>query len=253
MIKAGILGGGQLGRMLLQAAINYPVETFVMENDLECPAAHLCHHFIKGDITNFDDVYAFGKQLDVITIEIENVNVEALFRLEEEGVMVYPKPAALAIIKNKILQKNFYKEHSIPTSEFIITNVKSDLQSQTAFLPAVHKLANGGYDGKGVVSINTQADAYTGFDEPAILEKKIRIKSELAVIIAVNEKGDTAIYPPVDMVFDPLLNMLSHQVSPAEVDEKVFWKAEAIALRVVKELKSPGIFQENIFELFHAN
>lgn len=253
MIKAGILGGGQLGRMLLQAAINYPVETFVMENDPECPAAHLCHHFTKGDITDFNDVYTFGKQLDVITIEIENVNVDALCKLEQEGVTVYPRPAALTIIKNKILQKKFYKEHGIPTSDFIITDNQNDLQMHSAFLPAIHKLAYGGYDGKGVVSINTPADAGTGFDAPAVLEKRIKIKSELAVIIAVNEKGETAIYPPVDMVFDPVLNLLSHQVSPAEVDEKVFWKAEAIALRVVKELKSPGIFAVELFADLDGN
>ena len=253
MIKAGILGGGQLGRMLLQAAINYPVETFVLENDAECPSAHLCHHFIKGDITSFDDVYAFGKDLHVITIEIENVNVDALLKLEEEGVVVYPKPSALSIIKNKILQKNFYKEHNIPTSEYIVTNNRDELHGHSSFLPAVHKLAYGGYDGKGVISINKPADAVTGFDEPAVLEKKVKIKSELAVIIAVNEKGETAIYPPVDMVFDPLLNLLSHQVSPAEVDEKVFWKAEAIALRVVKELKSPGIFAVELFADIDGN
>lgn len=253
MIRAGILGGGQLGRMLLQAAINYPVETFVMENDAECPSAHLCHHFIKGDITNFDDVYAFGKLVDVITIEIENVNVEALIRLEGEGVAVYPTPAALSIIKNKILQKNFYREHNIPTSEFVITKERSDLLQHSAFLPALHKLANGGYDGKGVIAINSPADASTGFNAPAVLEKKVMIKSELSIIIAVNEKGETAIYPPIDMVFDPNLNMLSHQVSPADVDENVFWKAEAIALRVVKELKSPGIFAVELFADLNGN
>ena len=110
MYKVGILGGGQLGRMLLQAAANYPVETYVMENDAACPAAHLCHQFIKGDIRNFDDVYAFGKGLQALTIEIESVNVEALERLEAEGVRIYPKPAALKIIKNKITQKQFYSE-----------------------------------------------------------------------------------------------------------------------------------------------
>ena len=253
MIKAGILGGGQLGRMLLQAAINYPVETFVLENDADCPAAHLCHHFTKGDKTNFEDVYNFGKTLDVITIEIENVNVEALTKLEEEGVTVYPKPAALTIIKNKILQKNFYKQHDIPTSDFIVTNNRAELQMHSSFLPAAHKLAYGGYDGKGVVLIERPQDAGMGFDAPAVLEKKVKIKSELAVIIAVNEKGETAIYPPVDMVFDPNLNLLSHQVSPADVDEKVFWKAEAIALRVVKELKSPGIFAVELFADLDGN
>src|SRR5690349_24974657 len=114
MLKAGILGGGQLGRMLLQAAANYPVETYLMENDSEAPAAHLCHHFTKGDIRNFDDVYNFGKGLDAITIEIESVNTEALEKLEAEGVRVYPKPSALRTIKNKIRQKEFYQHHKIP-------------------------------------------------------------------------------------------------------------------------------------------
>ena len=115
-MKIGILGGGQLGRMLLQAAANYPVETYVMENDAECPAAHLCHQFTKGDITNYDDVYNFGKQLDAVTIEIESVNAEALQKLEEEGIAVYPKPSALATIKNKILQKQFYESINVPSS-----------------------------------------------------------------------------------------------------------------------------------------
>ena len=127
MKKIGILGGGQLGRMLLQAAANYPVETFLMENDGNCPAAHLCHHFIKGNISNFEDVYNFGKGLDALTIEIESVNVEALEKLEQEGVKVYPTPAAIRIIKNKILQKQFYQNNEIPTSEFHITQNQTDL------------------------------------------------------------------------------------------------------------------------------
>ena len=138
MKKAGILGGGQLGRMLLQAAANYPVETFVMENDDNCPAAHLCHHFTKGDISNFEDVYNFGKGLDVLTIEIESVNEDALEKLESEGVIVYPKPSALRIIKDKILQKQFYDQHQVPTSPFIITRSKEDLKQHESFLPAVH-------------------------------------------------------------------------------------------------------------------
>src|ERR1700710_1119962 len=155
MKKIGILGGGQLGKMLLQAAANYPVETFVLENDSECPSAHLCHHFIKGDITNFDDVYNFGKGLDAITIEIESVNEDALLKLEEEGVKIYPKPAALKIIKNKILQKQFYKENEIPSSDFIVTQNLNELNQHIAFLPAVHKISMGGYDGRGVQVIKT--------------------------------------------------------------------------------------------------
>ena len=247
MKKIGILGGGQLGRMLLQAAVNYPVETFVMENDPECPAAHLCHHFIKGSITDFDDVYNFGKGLHAITIEIENVNVEALEKLEMEGVKVYPKPSALKTIKNKILQKQFYKTHQIPTSDFIITNNVIEVNGQEHFLPAVHKIGEGGYDGKGVQVIRTKQDIAKAFNAPSVLEKMVNIQQEIAMIVAVDTKGETVLYPPVDMVFDQDLNLLSYQISPAELPEKIFWKVEAISIAVVKALKSPGIFAVELF------
>lgn len=247
MKKAGILGGGQLGRMLLQAAANYPVETFVMENDAHCPAAHLCHHFTLGDITKYEDVYAFGKNLDVLTIEIESVNEDALEQLEKEGVKVFPSSAALRTIKSKILQKEFYKAHQIPSSEFVVTQNLEQLKEQASFLPAVHKLASGGYDGRGVQVIKQANEITLGFDAPAVLEKMVHIKKEIAIMIAVGADGDTAIYPPVDMVFDPRLNLLNYQISPAELPEKVFWRAEAIALKVVKELKSPGIFAVELF------
>lgn len=245
--KVGILGGGQLGRMLLQAAINYPVETFVMEKDEHCPAAHLCHHFTKGDISNFEDVYAFGKGLDALTIEIESVNAEALEKLEAEGISIYPKPGALKIIKDKILQKQFYKINQIPSSEFIITQNKSELQQHLNFLPAAHKIAMGGYDGRGVELLKTNADIERGFDAPAVLEKLVAVKKEIAVIVAVDNNNNTAIYPPVDMVFDNMLNLLDYQVSPASLAEKVLWKVEAVALKVVKDLKSPGIFAVELF------
>lgn len=178
MKKVAILGGGQLGRMLLQAAANYPVETFLMENDENCPAAHLCHHFTKGDIRNFDDVYNFGKGMDAVTIEIESVNEDALEKLEKEGVLVYPKPGALKIIKNKILQKQFYKANEIPTSDFVITERKLDLNEHINFLPAAHKIAMGGYDGRGVEILKTAQDFERGFDAPAVLEKLVSIKKE---------------------------------------------------------------------------
>ena len=247
MLKVGILGGGQLGRMLLQAAANYPVETFVMENDTECPAAHLCHHFTKGDIKNFDDVYHFGKQVDALTIEIESVNEDALEKLESEGVKVYPRPSALRIIKNKIAQKQFYKERGIPTAAFVVTENIKALESHEDFLPAVHKIAMGGYDGRGVQVIKSKDDFAKGFDAASVLEKMVNIDKEISLIVAINEKGETALYPAVDMVFDPYLNLLDYQMSPATLPEKVLWKIEAIALKVVKELKSPGIFAVEMF------
>src|SRR6185312_12197181 len=139
-MKVGILGGGQLGRMLLQAAANYVVETFVLENDENCPAAHLCTHFVKGDIKDFDAVYNFGKQVDALTIEIEAVNIDALEKLESEGLKIYPKPSAIRIIKNKITQKDFYKSNEIPTPSYIITQNLNELKNNKDFLPAVHKI-----------------------------------------------------------------------------------------------------------------
>jgi 5-(carboxyamino)imidazole ribonucleotide synthase len=247
MQKTGILGGGQLGRMLLQAAANYPVETFVLENDAECPAAHLCHHFTKGDIKDFDAVYNFGKGLDAITIEIENVNVEALEKLEAEGVRIFPKPSVLAKIKNKILQKQYYQQYEIPTAEFVITKSLEELDSRKNFLPAVHKLGEGGYDGRGVQILESINDLEKGFDKPSVLEKRLLIHKEIAQIVAINEKGETAIYPPVEMLVDPVLNLLDYQLCPAEMDMKTLWKVEAIAMTVARNFKSPGIFAVEMF------
>ncbi|MEO5946877.1 MAG: 5-(carboxyamino)imidazole ribonucleotide synthase [Chitinophagaceae bacterium] len=247
MQRIGILGGGQLGRMLLQEAANYPVETFVLENDDECPAAHLCHHFTNGDIKNFDAVYNFGKGLDAITIEIENVNVEALERLEEEGVKVFPKPSVLKTIKNKILQKQFYEQHQIPSPKFIVTNNTAELNQQEEFLPAVHKIGEGGYDGKGVQLLNTKEDLEKGFDAPSVLEKMVNIHKEIAQMVAINAKGETALYPPVEMLFNHQLNLLDFQLCPAELEQKTLWKVEAIALAVVRNFKSPGIFAIEMF------
>lgn len=247
MKKAGILGGGQLGRMLLQEAANYPVETFVMENDPGCPSAHLCHHFVKGDIRNYDDVYAFGKNLDVLTIEIESVNLEALEQLEKEGVKIYPKPSALKIIKNKITQKNFYKELGLPTSQFLVVENKAALKANADFLPAVQKLGEGGYDGKGVLLLHQLSDMEQGFDAPSVLEKMVDLDKEIAIIVGVSATGESVIFPPVEMVFDPRLNLLDFQLSPASLMEKTLWKAEAIALKLVKELNSPGLFAVELF------
>lgn len=246
-MKVGILGGGQLGRMLLQAAANYSVETYVLENDANAPAAHLCHHFTKGSIVDFDTVYNFGKGLDAITIEIENVNVEALEALEKQGVRVYPKPSALRTIKNKIVQKQFYQTHQIPTSEFVITQNRQDLQNHISFLPAVHKLGEGGYDGKGVEILRDETAIFKGFNAPSVLEKMVNIHKEIALIVAMNEKGDTVIYPPAEMVFDTRLNLLDYQISPVKLADEALWKAEAMAIKIVQELKSAGLFAVELF------
>lgn len=231
-----------MGRMLLQAAANYPVETFVLEDEEDCPSAHLCHHFTLGDKRAYDDVYNWGKGLNAITIEIEHVNVEALERLESEGVKVYPKPSVLRIIKNKITQKQFYQQHGIPTAPFVLTNSKEDLQQHKDFLPAVHKIGEGGYDGKGVQLMHQASDLSLGFDAPAVLEKMVKVKKEIAQLIAVDQNGKTALYPPVEMAFNPYLNLLDYQLCPATLSDKALWKMEAITLSLVRHLSSPGLF-----------
>ncbi|MFM2138306.1 MAG: hypothetical protein RJA57_613 [Bacteroidota bacterium] len=242
MTKTGILGGGQLGRMLLQAAANYPVETYVLESDPDCPAAHLCHHFTTGNIRDYETVYRFGKALDVLTIEIENVNTEALERLEAEGVRIIPRPAVLRTIRNKILQKEFYRANSIPTADFIITRNRTELQQAGASLPAVHKVAEGGYDGRGVQLLHRPEDLAKGFDAPAVLEKMVHIHKEIAQMVAVGVNGETALYPPVEMLFDPVLNLLDYQLCPAELDTQTLWKVEAITLAVSRAFGSPGLY-----------
>lgn len=236
-----------MGRMLLQAAANYQVETHVLENDEECPAAHLCHNFTKGDIRDFDAVYRFGKTVDALTIEIENVNIDALEKLEEEGVRVYPKPSVLRTVKNKILQKQYYSRHGIPTADYVIIQSRQEISQHTHLLPAVQKLAEGGYDGRGVQIIDELSQASGGFDAPSVLEKKVKIKKEIAVIIAIDQNGKTALYPPVEMVFNRNLNMLDYQICPADIPDSVLWKAEAISLSVVRHFHSPGLFAVELF------
>lgn len=247
MQKIGILGGGQLGRMLLQAAINYPVETYILANERDCPAGHLCHNFIKGDFHNFDDVYNFGKGLDALTIEIESVNADALQKLKDEGVRIYPDPSTLKIIQNKILQKEFYTKHHIPSATFVITKNNNDILDHKEMLPAIHKIAEGGFDGRGVIDISEHSQIPTGFNAPAVLERKIRISKEVSVIIGVDDLGNMASFAPVEMIFDATLNILDHQLSPAHFDTETLTQIHSVATAVVHHLNSPGIFAIEMF------
>ena len=246
-LKIGILGGGQLGRMLLQAAANYHVETYVLEAGTDPPASSLCHHFISGDIRDFDAVYNFGKLVDVLTIEIENVNVEALFKLESEGLKIFPRPSVLATIQDKGLQKEFYQKHNIPSADFIMTAQASDVADHSHYLPAAHKLRTGGYNGKGVSIIRTAADTQKAFNEPGVLEKLVDIDKEIAVMVARNEHGETAVYPPTEMVFDPKYNLVDYLISPASLTDAQTQEAKKIALQVVNAFDGPGIYAVEMF------
>jgi 5-(carboxyamino)imidazole ribonucleotide synthase len=247
MKKIGILGGGQLGKMLLQAAANYPCITYILENDASCPSASLCHHFIKGSITNFDDVIAFGKQVDVLTIEIENVNIDALEQLEKDGLTIIPKVAVIKTIKNKITQKEFYKTHQIPSPDFVVTLSKEDVINNHHLLPAVHKIGEGGYDGKGVQVIENDTQFNHAFDAPSVLEKKVEIEKEIAIMVAVDIHKKIVIYPPVEMVVNPYLNLLDYQISPVNLSEKLFYVAEAIAFKLAQLFDSAGVFAVEMF------
>ena len=247
MRKIGILGGGQLGRMMLQQAANYPAEIWVMENDEQCPSANLSHRFVKGDIRDREAVIAFGRQVDALTIEIENVSLEALQVLESEGIRVFPNTRALGIIKNKILQKQYYRNHHIPTSDFRILRDLKDLEAAVGELPAVQKLATGGYDGRGVTILRRPEDIPGGFDAPSVLEKMVDIERELAIIVAIDERGGQAVFPPVEMVFDPALNLLDYQLCPPDLPKETLWKAEAVAQSVARNLGSPGLFAVELF------
>lgn len=246
-LRIGILGGGQLGRMLLQCAANYPVVSYVLEQGNNPPASSLCDNFVEGDIKDYDTVYRFGKLVDVLTIEIENVNLEALFKLEEEGLKIYPRPHALKIIKDKGLQKQFYADNGIATSAFVLVEDKAALSQHTSLLPIAQKLRQGGYDGKGVEILKAEADFGKAFDAPSVLEKLVDIEKEISVIVAKNEDGDVAIYPPTEMVFDPRYNLVDYLLSPSELTTEQTEYAQALALKVMTALDSPGIFAVEMF------
>jgi 5-(carboxyamino)imidazole ribonucleotide synthase len=245
--KIGILGGGQLGRMLLQAASNWDLEIHVLDPDANASCATFTPYFTQGSFMDFDTVYNFGKNLEVITIEIEAVNTEALKKLESEGKKVYPQPHIIETIQNKRTQKAFYKEKGIPTSDFILIENKSEVQQNLDFLPAFQKLGTGGYDGRGVQLLNSEADLDKAFDAPSLLEKAINIDKELAVMIARNAHGEVAIFPTVEMVFDPELNLVDYLLAPARLSDSQSQEAENLALQLVEAWNLVGILAVELF------
>jgi 5-(carboxyamino)imidazole ribonucleotide synthase len=244
--RLGILGGGQLGRMFIQEAINYNIHVHIMENDLAAPSAGICSNFTKGDITNYDDVVAFGENLHVLTVEIENVNIAGLYTLEEKGVKIFPQPRVLEIIKDKGLQKEFYRKNDIPTSAFSLVEPNPDIDLLKVKIPFVQKLRTGGYDGRGVEVIRTEEDLKNVFSEPSLIEELIPFEKELSVIVARNENGETAVYPTVECEFNEV-NLVEYLFSPADIDQKIESAASNLAIEVINKLEMVGILAVELF------
>ncbi|GAB3997744.1 5-(carboxyamino)imidazole ribonucleotide synthase [Spirosoma daeguense] len=247
----GILGGGQLGLMLLQAAIDWNLRVHILDPDAEAPCRHLCTQFSQGSLTDYDTVYQFGQSVDVLTIEIERVNVEALEALEREGKRVYPQPSVIRTIQDKRLQKQFYTANNLPTADYVLTENRADVAlvdiQQPDFLPAFHKLGRDGYDGRGVQRITSVADVGKAFDAPGILEKAVDFEKELAVIVARNERGDVQTFPTVEMVFHPELNLVEYLFAPAEISPEINKKAQEIAQRTADAFGIVGLLAVELF------
>lgn len=248
-LRLGILGGGQLGRMFIQEAINYDVHVHSLDPDPNAPCKSIAHEFTVGSLTNYDTVLAFGKDKDVITIEIENVNIEALSLLEKEGKKVFPQPHIIKTIQDKGLQKVFYTENNIPTAPFQLIEDKSDLINNSSNFPFVQKMRTGGYDGKGVQIIRSEADYKKAFETPSIIEEMIPFSKELSVIVARNEKGETQVYPTVECEFNPEANLVEFLFSPAEISTEIENKACEIAIDVINKLGMVGILAVEFFLL----
>jgi 5-(carboxyamino)imidazole ribonucleotide synthase len=248
-LKIGVLGGGQLGRMMIQSGIDFNLDISVLDPDPNAPCKNLTGNFQVGKLTDFDTVYQFGKGKDLVTIEIENVNTDALKRLQEEGVKVYPQPEVIETIKDKGTQKDFYKANGIPTSEYMLLENKAQLNDHIDFLPAVHKLRTEGYDGRGVKVLKTKEAIAEGFDSPAVLEKFVPYEKEISVLVARNANGDTKTYPVVELEFHPEANLVEFLFSPATVGPEIENRASKIAIDVIEKLDMVGLLAVEMFVL----
>ncbi|WP_443939274.1 5-(carboxyamino)imidazole ribonucleotide synthase [Pedobacter sp. MW01-1-1] len=246
-LKLGILGGGQLGRMLIQQAINYNVTSLVLDPDADAPCKHIANYFENGSITDFDTVYNFGKKADIITIEIEKVNIAALEQLEKEGKKVFPQSRVIRLIQDKGIQKQFFKENNIPTSPFQIVNTKEDMLNSHFNYPYILKLRKDGYDGKGVMRINSAADIKNAFDAPCIIEEMVDFEKEIAVIVARNSNGDVKTFPMVEMEFNPEANLVEFLISPSTYPFELQQRAENIAKTVASSMNITGILAVEMF------
>jgi len=248
----GVLGGGQLGKMLLAETHKYDIYTAILDNDKNAPCSEICNRFEIGNLLDYDAVYAFGKTVDLLTIEIENVNIDALDQLEKEGLPIFPKPQNLRIIQSKARQKHFYIDHQIPTAPFYhfayLEELKHSIEHSTLEFPFVWKAARFGYDGNGVKIVRNLSDLENLPNVECITERLIPFKNELAVIVARNKDGETKTYPVVEMEFHPEANQVEYVICPARIEESVAKKAQEVALKVVNNLDFIGLLAVEMFQ-----
>ena len=244
--KIGIIGGGQLGRMLIQSGIDLNLNFSVLDPDPQAPC-HQLGQFTCGKLTDYQTVWDFGQNCDLLTIEIENVNTKALADLEKAGKKVFPQPSIIELIQDKRKQKQFFRDNNIPTADFLLVESKEDILSHQSYLPAVNKLGREGYDGRGVQMLRNEEDLSKAFDAPGLLEKLIDFEKEIAVIVSRNEAGEFATFPPVEMVFHPEANLVEYLFSPAQLNEDVAQRAEEIAIQVIQSLGLIGLLAVEMF------
>ncbi|NND33135.1 MAG: 5-(carboxyamino)imidazole ribonucleotide synthase [Saprospiraceae bacterium] len=249
--RIGVLGGGQLGKMLAQAGSRWNLNLWLTDKDFDFPAAAVTNKFIQGDFTSHDLVYQLGHHVDIITIEIENVNTDALIKLEKEGKEIYPQPGVIQTIKDKGLQKQFYRDHAIPTSAFqLVVNaseVRKGLASGSIKLPFVQKSRTEGYDGRGVQVMHSEADLEQLFNRPSVIEELISIKKEIAVLVARNPAGQIVTYPAVEMAFHPTANLVEQLISPARIDPGIEQQAETMAKKIIQDFDMVGLLAIEFF------
>jgi len=250
--KLGILGGGQLGKMLLYDTRKFDIYTCVLDSSNVAPSRLACNEFYQGDLLDYDTVLEFGRKVDVLTIEIENVNVKALETLEEEGISVYPSSKTLRIIQNKAKQKLFYIDNNIPTAEFsrfaYTSEIKEAINNGGLHLPFVWKSAQFGYDGNGVKVVKTLDDLKGLPNVECIAEKLVPFKNELAVIVARNTHGEVKSFPVVEMEFHPEANQVEYVICPARIDKAIAEKAQTIALQTSKAFNHVGLLAVEMFQ-----
>jgi len=244
--KLGVLGGGQLGRMLIQSGIDLNIPFSILDPDAAAPCSNL-YDFHVGKLTDFDTVMRFGSSCDIITIEIENVNTEALKELVKEGKKVFPQPEIIELIQDKRVQKQFYKDNGIPTADFILTQNAQDVRDNRKFLPAVNKLGREGYDGRGVQILKSENDLAKAFDAPGLLEKLVDFEKEISVIVARNERGEVKTFPVVEMVFHPVHNLVEYLFAPAALSAEILKEADDIATRIINQLEMIGLLAVEMF------